>query len=284
MHADVFTELRLDQQITPRVRVRRWAQAGDRLPAWKASAHDGVEVAWPLRVGMRYRIGRRHWDVGVGQAVLVPAHVEHVTELHHDLQAVSLWLDRDLVREVGAAFDAGEAAPFVIDDATRLARLGQLLLDEAEATDPGRLLAADALAEALCVQLARGVRSTMPATASGVDPRVARAVDHVHAAYAEPLTVEDLAHTAGMSRFHFSRLFREQVGLSPYQFLMKTRVERAADLLRGGRRSVTEAACEVGFYDLGRFSRAFRRQMGQPPSAWASAHAPGHRAGPCPAH
>jgi transcriptional regulator GlxA family with amidase domain len=96
--------------------------------------------------------------------------------------------------------------------------------------------------------------------------RVSLSLDHIHSAYAEPLTVDDLARSAGMSRFHFSRLFHEQVGDAPYRYLLRVRIARAAELLRGGRHSVTEAALAVGFQDLGRFRRLFRREIGCRPS------------------
>jgi AraC family transcriptional regulator len=73
-----------------------------------------------------------------------------------------------------------------------------------------------------------------------------------------------------MSRYHFSRSFRAELGISPYQWLLQKRVEHAAALLRRRRVSVTEAAFEVGFSDLSRFARAFRDQFGCPPSAFAA--------------
>ncbi|MCA9620465.1 MAG: helix-turn-helix transcriptional regulator, partial [Myxococcales bacterium] len=102
------------------------------------------------------------------------------------------------------------------------------------------------------------------------DPRIRRAADAVEARFADALTVDDLARIAGMSRFHFCRQFRGQMGVSPYQHLVATRVRRAAELLRRGRYSVTETAFEVGFSDPGRFARAFRRHMGCAPSAYAA--------------
>ena len=74
-----------------------------------------------------------------------------------------------------------------------------------------------------------------------------------------------LARTARMSRFHVGRLFRAQVGTSPSRLLLRTRIERAAELRRAGRCGVTEAALTVGFRDLGRFGRAFRERFGCAP-------------------
>jgi AraC family transcriptional regulator len=94
------------------------------------------------------------------------------------------------------------------------------------------------------------------------DPRVSASLDRIHLRYAEPLTVQDLARDVGMSRFRFTRLFREQVGEAPYRYLIRVRIAKAAELLRSGRHGVSEAAFTVGFRDLGRFRYMFRREVG----------------------
>ncbi len=89
--------------------------------------------------------------------------------------------------------------------------------------------------------------------------------------YAEPLGVDDLSRIAGISRAHFSRRFREALGLSPYQYLQRVRIDRARELLGRGH-GVTEAALSVGYRDLGRFAQAFRRQVGCAPSELRPRH------------
>src|SRR5438477_307637 len=82
-----------------------------------------------------------------------------------------------------------------------------------------------------------------------------------------PLSLDELARLAAMSRFHFSRSFHEQVGHSPYAYLTTVRLRRAAELLGCGSANVTEAAYASGFTDLGRFGRKFRAAYGCTPSA-----------------
>ena len=102
------------------------------------------------------------------------------------------------------------------------------------------------------------------------DPRIRAAVERIERDYAQPLTVADLARAASMSRYHFSRRFRAATGHSPYRYLIRYRVERGADRIAQGR-SVTEAAFEVGFGDLGRFASAFRARFGTLPSRFRRA-------------
>src|SRR5262249_45564483 len=129
--------------------------------------------------------------------------------------------------------------------------LVRLLERELALRASGYRLAIDALVEAIVIELLRAAPQA-PGGPCVRDPRIAIALDAIETRYAEPLTIDELARSVRMSRFHFSRLFRDEVGQPPHQWLVRVRVARAAELLRRGHRSVTEAAFEVGFYDLGR--------------------------------
>jgi AraC-like DNA-binding protein len=92
--------------------------------------------------------------------------------------------------------------------------------------------------------------------------------DRIDREYARPLDVEALARDAHMSPGHFSRLFRQAYGESPYSYLMTRRIERAMALLRRGDMSVTEVCFEVGCSSLGTFSTRFAELVGMPPGAY----------------
>lgn len=255
----------LDQTVGDRVRVRSWRHASSRTLVGDG-AHAEVEVAWVLSGSVRYGVGRRTLEVGEGEAVILPPEVEHRTFIEPGTRAGSLWIDRAVADGVGAALGRRALEPSAIGAAPRVGRIGALLQEEAAQEGPGRILAVESLVEAMLVAMLRG----LPQGSAGAprDPRIAAAVDRIHAELCAPLSVADLADTAAMSRYHFSRLFREQVGLSPYRYLRRVRVDRAAELLRAGR-SVTAAAYDVAFRDLGRFARAFRERHGVSPSEFA---------------
>ena len=98
--------------------------------------------------------------------------------------------------------------------------------------------------------------------------RLCRARDLVHERCSERLTVAQLALTAGVSRYHFLRLFRDAFGETPHQYLMRVRLDRARKLLAGDAASVTEVCMEVGFSSLGSFSTLFASRVGMPPSGY----------------
>jgi AraC-like DNA-binding protein len=105
-----------------------------------------------------------------------------------------------------------------------------------------------------------------------------RARDHMDRNYREPQDLESVAAVAGISKYHFQRLFTATYGVSPAAHLSRRRVERAQDLLRATNLTVTEVCHAVGFSSLGSFSSRFRELVGETPSEfqrrWAAAGAP----------
>ena len=95
-----------------------------------------------------------------------------------------------------------------------------------------------------------------------------RARDLMDREYGRPLDVPALARAALMSTAHFSRQFRATYGETPYDYLMRRRIERAKELLRRGDLSVTEVCLAVGCTSLGSFSARFSQVVGETPTAY----------------
>ena len=102
-----------------------------------------------------------------------------------------------------------------------------------------------------------------------------RARDHADRHYTEPLGLEELAAVAGISKYHFQRLFRATYGRSPATYVTERRIERAQDLLRATNLTVTEVCHAVGFSSLGSFSSRFRELVGETPSEFQRRYADG---------
>lgn len=84
----------------------------------------------------------------------------------------------------------------------------------------------------------------------------------------QPLSVEELAQRAYLSRFHFIRQFQRVVHQTPHQYVMNRRLQRAKELLANSDMPVTEICLAVGFESLGSFSTLFRNVVGWPPSVY----------------
>ncbi len=93
----------------------------------------------------------------------------------------------------------------------------------------------------------------------------------VHQLISRDLTPATVARAAGMSRFHFSRTFRKILGVTPMQYIVRLRVERAKKLLRHHSESMTvsQIANAVGFYDSSNLNRHFKRLTGLTPTEFA---------------
>lgn len=90
----------------------------------------------------------------------------------------------------------------------------------------------------------------------------------------EPLTLEELARSASLSRFHFARKFRVSTGSSPMVFLLHARIERAKRMLAERRRAIVETALALGFCDQSHFTRSFKRLTGLTPREFSRQYAP----------
>ncbi len=98
--------------------------------------------------------------------------------------------------------------------------------------------------------------------------RIADALRFMEAHADEPLDLDRLASVARLSKFHFLRAFARIVGLTPYRYLLLTRLRRAGAALLATDRPVSEIAFDAGFGDLSTFNAHFRRAMGATPGAW----------------
>jgi AraC family transcriptional regulator len=95
--------------------------------------------------------------------------------------------------------------------------------------------------------------------------RITAAVRRIEAQAHKRLSLAELAREAAMSRYHFLRTFAQVVGMTPHQFLLRTRLHRAAVRLQRTDAAISSIAFDTGFNDLSTFNRRFRRLMGTNP-------------------
>jgi len=129
--------------------------------------------------------------------------------------------------------------------------------------------------EELAVRLAGAVSAALAETKRSShapsrrdEKRIAAALHRIEAQADEPLSLSDLAGAAAMSPYHFLRTFRTVVGMTPHQYVLHTRMHRAAVRLRRSSDSISTIAYAAGFGDLSTFNRRFRRIVGLSPSAY----------------
>lgn len=104
--------------------------------------------------------------------------------------------------------------------------------------------------------------------------RINLAIDYLSTHIAEPVTLDTLAGISGFSSFYFHRIFTALVGETPADYVLRTRLELAANYLIKTGRSVTQIALESGFSNSAVFARAFRQHYGITPSQYRAGIAP----------
>jgi len=163
--------------------------------------------------------------------------------------------------------------PQVAIDDPQLRALIEALIAEAEAGGPNGRLFVDSLATALSVHYVSNY-AVRPYKKS--DSRVKklsaqqmnRVEEYMDSHISSNLTLDEIAHELGMSKYYFSRLFKEAAGSTPYQFFLSRRMERARMLLDKGTQSLTEIAHQLNFSDQSHFTRVFKKKYGISPRAY----------------
>ena len=108
-----------------------------------------------------------------------------------------------------------------------------------------------------------------PAAPTGREARrVVEAIRLVESDAARPLQLKEMAAIAGMSKYHFLRVFRRLTGVTPHQYLISARLRRAALALASSRRPVIAVALDAGFGDLSTFNKTFRAAFGLTPTQY----------------
>lgn len=217
-----------------------------------------------------------------GASAILPAHERYRSRWFDEFHVIVLALDSSLIFE--AAGLAGHVNPehvqlrreLCCDDP--LLRYLILALREALQTDERDSgLYGESLAVAVATHLAsRYVATTRVVAGAGtVLPvqRMRRVVEYVQTHLDATISLRELGDVAQMSVFHFSRLFKARAGVTPHQYVLRLRIARARALLADSSQTVAEIAAQCGFAHQQHLADAFRRNMGETPTAYRDRHA-----------
>lgn len=234
-----------------------------------AEQHTRHVLAYVRRGSFGCRCRGRQFELVAGSMFVGHPGDEYTcTHEHHGGgdECLSFHLEPALADEIGAspaAWHIGALPPLpalgVLGELAQAAALGR--------TDIGVDEAGLRLAQRF-VELVAGRDVPAPAaSASAADRRRAtRAALWIEAHAADPVDLDGAAAQAGLSSFHFLRVFSRVFGLTPHQYLIRRRLGHAARLLADDAMPVTELALQVGFGDLSNFVRSFGQAAGMSPS------------------
>jgi AraC-like DNA-binding protein len=233
--------------------------------------HRSHSLSYVRRGSFGYRARGQTFELVAGSVLVGRAGDEFMcTHDHHACgdECLAFHLAPEAVEAIGgrSAWRSGGLPPLpelvVIGELAQAAAAGRsdVGLDELAWLFPARFM-----------QVVSGRRPS-PQRAGARDRR--RAVEaalwldaHSH----EAVDLDGAARRAGLSPFHFLRLFAKVVGVTPHQYLVRSRLRRAAGLLAEDSRSITDIALDVGFADLSNFVRTFHRAAGVSPRGFRKA-------------
>mgnify|MGYP004502066175 CR=1 FL=1 len=109
-------------------------------------------------------------------------------------------------------------------------------------------------------------------TSQYYSPALMRALDHINSGFAQPITLEQLCNSAGVSRQHLCLLFRRALNMRPMEYTAKRRIQAAKSLLTTTDDTIEQIAEECGFGSESYFCRQFRRYEGITPTAFRNAN------------
>lgn len=140
---------------------------------------------------------------------------------------------------------------------------------EADSKTAGAGAVLDALGVEICHSIIRMIVH-VPAPADRIADRVElnRVIEHLHTHLDDKITVEGMASVAHLSASHFARVFKQETGKAPMEYVQDLRLERAKKLLIAGDKSMTEIALECGFGSPSYLSACFQKEYKMTPSEY----------------
>lgn len=216
----------------------------------------------------------RSEHTGTGDVCLVPAHTRHWIHSDQEQELILLSLDPAFLARVAheaIAPDQVELIPQFAHPDPLLYQLGSSLKAAVHDATKNQFYA-ESLGVAVAAHLLQHYTTRnhllSDLSTSVAKPQVQQAIDYIHAHLTEDLSLELIATVAGMSQYHFTRVFKQAIGITPWQYVVQQRIEAAKRLLAKRELSIATISQCLGFANQNQFSTFFRKQTGVAPKRY----------------
>ncbi|MBW4518464.1 MAG: AraC family transcriptional regulator [Scytolyngbya sp. HA4215-MV1] len=233
----------------------------------------------PVRL-LQVRGGKTYTGLyGKGDIAITPAKTPFFARWESDdhylmIRIPSQFIQRVAQETIDKNFERLELLPEFRTRDAQIEAIGLLLLAELKQENLGGRLYIDSLANVLAVHLLRQYASVTPHLSiyqGGLPERqLLQILEYINEHLEQEIKLADLAALLNMSQFHFSHLFKQSIGIAPYQYLLQQRIERAKQLLKQTDQSITDIAFLCGFNSHSHLSKQFRQFTGMPPKVYRS--------------
>jgi len=227
--------------------------------------HDTFSVSYLRKGSFGCRARGRSFELVAGSILVGHPGDEYMCTHDHAYgdECLSVQLAPDLVEAIGGSSEAWRAV--ALPPLPELMVLGELAQAAAEGRGDIGLDEAGTMFAARFVDVVSGRKRQLPEPPARDRRRAVEAALWLDAHAHEPIGFESAAREVGLSPFHFLRLFARVLGVTPHQYLLRSRLRHAARLLAEDGRTITDIAFDVGFSDLSNFVRTFHRAAGVSP-------------------
>jgi AraC family transcriptional regulator len=227
--------------------------------------YDLAESAWTDRtIDGQYR----HEQVNDGDMLIVPADVPCRSRWNVTGSVIAIAIEPSIFAQTAYEAihpDRVELLPRFATSDPLIHQMGRSLKTVLEQYGVASRLYGDTMATALMVHLLQNYSARRPLLKhyeSGLSKhQLSQVIDYIYAHLDQDLSLSELAAIAQMSSHYFSQLFKQSMRITPHQYVIRVRVERAKELLTQGNLSIAEVAKIVGFVDQSHLHRHFKRLL-----------------------
>jgi AraC family transcriptional regulator len=238
-------------------------------------AHSPISTRFPeSSIGERWLDGKICYETRhPGEIAIVPAGMSHRCNWNSCVEFMVLAIEPSLLQEVAQDVVAGdriELTPRFMNQVDPLIQgIFSTLREELEWGKIGGDLLVDSLKTTLAIHLLRNYCAVQPKPLNHDDGlsqfNLRQVKEYIHEHLSQDLKLLELSAIAQLSPYYFLRLFKQRMGITPHQYILQQRIEKAKHLLRHSQLSIAEIAVRTGFSDQSHLTRCFKRRVGITP-------------------
>jgi len=239
--------------------------------------HDNFEFTIPLSHSPKLLIENREFRLPRRNIFPSnPGQFHGPAEAARQHRILVLQMAPNMLQEIAISlfFDKGKISfhnsPTPID--VHIESLIEMFIDESNNKQAGYEFILDNLSSLLGAKILRGLETNLylrekPLNHSSKKD-INRAIEYLHANINQDFSLTDLAEITGFSKYYFMRMFKNETGKTPYHYYTDIKIEKAMELLKTNKYSITDICFFCGFKDHSHFSKVFKRKTGMTPSSF----------------
>ena len=213
----------------------------------------------------------RQEEINVGDICVVPAYTRHWFQSSGEQELILLSFDPGFLK--GIAYESTQSSslellPHFVQRDPLIYQIGLSLKAALENNPLKSKFYAESLTTALAAHLIESYTTQTPSLDIDVgnNSKIKQAIEYIHAHLNEDLSLEAIALTLDISKYHFCRLFKQETGLTPWQYIIQLRIAAAKKLLATQNLSIAQISRQLGYSTQGQFTNFFCKHTGINPT------------------